>query len=74
MAKKVVENKTVRCRDCRHAQLHRYGENPLLAYCTRKPSRWGKHPFVVEIANAPMKCQLFEAATSEPTIEIRQRQ
>lgn len=48
-----------KCRDCQHAVLHQYGNDPLLAFCTLKPTIIGHLPFQVEVANALWNCPRF---------------
>lgn len=63
MAKNVVKDlhdtRHVRCRDCEHARLHQYGNDPLLAFCLMKPVVMGCKPYQVEVAGMLHSCKMF---------------
>lgn len=65
------DTRHVCCRDCAHAILHRYGTNPLLAFCKLKPKDFGRLPFQVEVANAVWNCIDF-VKRKEGEVEVMQ--
>ncbi len=49
------------CSDCIHAELHRWGNNPLIARClVRQIPR--------QVANATIRCDLYQRRTAMPAI------
>lgn len=64
----------VTCEDCLHAMLHRYGDNPLLASCSKKPQpNDTRFPFVVEVARSPRLCAAYTHDARQKHIEVRER-
>lgn len=73
MSRKGTQNKSQqphinKCRDCKHAILHQYGNDPLLAFCTLKPTIIGHLPFQVEVANALWNCPQFLKDDAEKNV------
>lgn len=67
--------KAVRCRSCRHAHLIRYGSNPVLAECTKKPQPLNpRFPFAVDVACTLKNCALYVwQDESSKEVEVRER-
>jgi hypothetical protein len=62
----------VSCMDCFWANLHRYGSNPILAQCTRKPNPGNPmFPYRVEVASARWICPLYKHQDGEKFIQQR---
>lgn len=62
-----------RCRDCKHAHLIQYGNNPVLAECTLKPQHGNERfPYAIDVASSPRYCNLFTQRTGAEEIEHRQ--
>lgn len=63
----------VRCMTCLHSLLHRYGNNPVLAACLKKPQDYNERfPYEVEVANCLRNCSFFEETTVGKDIEQRE--
>ena len=66
--------KLVCCLNCLHAHLHRYGNNPILAACQKKPQPDNERfPFQVEVACHLRKCDAWELDTEKKTVEVRKK-
>lgn len=60
------------CMDCFWSNLFRYGSNPVLAQCTRKPNPYNeKFPYQVEVARAKWICPLYKHQEGQKFIQIR---
>ena len=60
------------CMDCLWANLHRYGSNPILARCTKKPNDGNeKFPYQVEVAGARRICPNYKHQDGEKFIQQR---
>lgn len=61
------------CRNCFWANLIRYGANPLLAECTKKPNTGNaRFPYEVMVASTKWVCPQWEyQAESEKTVQVR---
>lgn len=60
------------CMDCQHSRLMRYGSNPVLAECRKKPQPGNdRFPYQREVARPLRQCGLYKH-TDEPK-EIEQR-
>ncbi len=67
-------NKLVTCMTCRHAMLHRYGSNPILAACACKPQPFdARFPHQVEVASTLRHCHTYAVSDVEKTVELRQK-
>ena len=67
-----TKHKVVRCLNCLHAGLHRYGNNPVLSACHAQPQPENKKfPYQVEIASTPRKCSDWAFDPNEKTVEQR---
>ena len=63
----------VTCEHCQHALLHRYGNNPLLAQCTKKPQPYNnRFPYAVEIARAERICSMYTYTGEKRFVQQRQ--
>lgn len=63
---------TVTCFTCKHAHLHRYDNNPILAACHQQPQTANdRFPYTVEVASAPRHCKLYLFDPKEKTVEQR---
>ena len=64
----------VRCVTCVHGPLHRYGSNPILASCLKKPQEHNERfPYQVEVANCLRSCSMHAEATEVKEVEQRER-
>lgn len=62
----------VTCLSCKHAHLHRYDNNPVLAACLKQPQMANpRFPYTVEVAGAPRHCKLYVQELKEKTVEQR---
>lgn len=62
------------CMNCLHAQLHRYGNNPILAACLCQPQPNNERfPYVVEVASPLRKCKSWKLDPNEKEVEQRTR-
>ena len=62
------------CRTCAHGPLHRYGNDPLLASCLKKPQEYdSRFPYQVEVANCLRSCSMYAEATEVKEVEQRER-
>lgn len=60
------------CMDCFWAILFRYGNNPVLAQCTKKPNDGNvKFPYQVEVASARWICPLYKHQDGDKFIQQR---
>lgn len=63
----------VTCMDCKHAALHRYGNDPILAACHCKPQPANERfPFEVEIASVLRLCATYRKDNSPKEVEQRE--
>lgn len=61
------------CMTCLWAQLHRYGTNPVLAACEKKPQPGNKQfPYEVMVASTKWICPTYTKADGEKWIQPRQ--
>ena len=69
------EKKNVWCVDCEHSLLHRYGCNPVLSACRKKPNMTGlnieKFPYGVEVAAIRRNCNDYAYTAQVKEIEQR---
>ena len=66
--------KAVCCLNCLHAQLHRYGNNPILAACLCKPQPDNERfPYQVEVASFLRNCSDWKYDPNEKTVELRSK-
>lgn len=66
--------KLVCCLNCRHALLHRYGNNPVLAACQAKPQHNNdKFPYEVVVAWHLRRCDTWELEPQRKTVEQRSK-
>lgn len=64
--------KMVCCRNCKHAALIQYGDNPVLAQCLMKPDRYNdRFPYDVDVASSLKYCAMYQVADIEKTVEKR---
>lgn len=62
------------CLNCKHADLHRYGCNPILSACHAQPqSGNARFPYKVEVASFTRICALWKLSTEEKTVEQRRK-
>jgi len=67
-----VNKEVVCCMDCFWANLHRYGNNPVLAQCTKKPNPGNaRFPYKVEVASARWICPHYKHQDGEKFIQQR---
>ena len=60
------------CMDCFWANLFRYGSNPILAQCRKKPNPYDKRfPYQVEVASAKWVCPLYMHQEEQKFVQIR---
>lgn len=60
------------CLDCFWANLFRYGTNPILAQCTKKPNDGNpRFPYQVEVASARWICPLYVRQDGDKFIQQR---
>lgn len=68
-----VNTKLCSCMRCLHAQLHRYGSNPVLAACEAKPQPGNaKFPYEVMVASTTWVCPSYKEATGDKWIQQRE--
>jgi len=66
--------KLVCCLNCLHAALHRYGNNPILAACHKKPQENNdRFPYQVEVACHLRRCSYWELEPVRKSVEIREK-
>jgi len=66
------QKKLVCCRNCMHASLIQYGDNPVLAQCLKKPDPYNeKFPYDVDVAGSPRLCAMHQEAIGEKWIQKR---
>lgn len=64
----------VSCMDCVHALLHRYGDNPVLAACMKKPNVMNERfPYQVEVARCKRHCIHHQTEAKVKVIEQRRK-
>lgn len=69
---KTKNKETVCCKDCFWANLHRYGNNPVLAQCTKNPNPGNaRFPYRVEVASAMRVCPNHKHQDGEKFIQQR---
>lgn len=67
-------SKLVRCTNCLHAKLHRYGNNPILAACKCKPQPDNERfPYQVEVASVLRHCSDWKQDTQTKEVELRSK-
>lgn len=70
----MAQSVLVTCMTCKHAALHRYGNDPILAACHCKPQPGNERfPFEVEVASLQRHCKLHLPTTKEKTVEQREK-
>ena len=68
-----VNTKMCSCMTCFWAQLHRYGNNPVLAACEAKPQPGNaKFPYEVMVASTTWVCPSYVEAEGEKWIQPRE--
>lgn len=61
------------CMTCKYSMLHRYGSNPVLAACEKKPQPGNaKFPYEVMVANTVWICPKYAEAEGEKWIQPRE--
>lgn len=55
------------CRNCEHAKLIRYGSNPILALCPKKPAH-NKYGWDVDVASSMKHCSMYDECQGEKEI------
>ena len=71
-AKESKNTKVACCRDCVWAKLVQYGDNPVLAACTKRPQPYNERfPYEMMVASAKWICPLFHQDEAEKMIEKR---
>lgn len=66
--------KLVCCLNCKHAALHRYDNNPVLAACHAQPQPDNERfPYAVEVACHLRKCSDWALDPNKKTIEQRSK-
>ena len=66
--------KLVCCLNCQHAELHRYGNNPILAACHTKPQPNNERfPYQIEVACHLRKCSDWKLEPQKKEVEQRQK-
>lgn len=64
----------VSCKNCIHAKLHRYGNNPILAACECQPQPYDdKFPFAIEVACVMRNCRKWAYDPVEKEVEQRSK-
>lgn len=62
------------CLNCQHAQLHRYGHNPILADCHAQPQPDNERfPYQVEVARHLRKCNDWLMDPNKKEVEQRSK-
>lgn len=56
------------CKNCEHANLIQYGDNPILALCTKKPDYYNKYGWEVDVASGLKTCKMHKACHGEKGI------
>ena len=68
-----ANTKPCSCMTCAHSMLHRYGSNPVLAACQKKPQPYdAKFPYEVFVASMVWVCPRYAEATSDKWIQPRE--
>ncbi len=71
--KEPVNTQLCSCMTCKHALLHRYGTNPVLAACEAKPQPGNaKFPYEVMVASTVWKCPLYKREEGDKWIQPRE--
>ena len=74
MTRNNSNKEVVCCMDCFWSNLHRYGNNPILAQCTQKPNPGNdRFPYQVEVASAKRVCRDHKHHEGEKFIQQRVR-
>lgn len=67
-----TNTKLCSCMTCKHSMLHRYGSNPVLAACEKKPQPGNaKFPYEVMVASTVWICPTWAEAEGEKWIQPR---
>lgn len=67
-----TKKKACCCRQCAHAHLVQYGNNPVIAECTKKPNEGNsRFPYAVDVASSLKYCEMFHQRTTPEEIEHR---
>lgn len=67
-----VNTKLCSCMTCLRAQLHRYGNNPVLAACEAKPQPGNaKFPYEVMVASTVWVCPYYVKSSTDKWIQPR---
>lgn len=68
-----TNTKLCSCMTCQRAQLHRYGNNPVLAACEGKPQPGDANfPYEVMVASTVWVCPIYVEADGEKWIQPRE--
>lgn len=60
------------CRDCVHAQLLQYDNNPVLAQCLKKPDLFNERfPYDIDVASSMKACRMHLHTDEVKPIEKR---
>ena len=71
--KEKVNTQLCSCMTCKHAMLHRYGANPVLAACEAKPQPGNaKFPYEVMVASTVWICPLYLREEGDKWIQPRE--
>lgn len=71
--KETVNTKPCSCMTCKHSMLHRYGNNPVLAACEKKPQPDNaKFPYEVMVASTVWVCPKYAEAEGDKWIQPRE--
>ena len=67
-----VNTQLCSCMTCKHAMLHRYGTNPVLAACEAKPQPGNaKFPYEVMVASTVWICPHYVKSSTDKWIQPR---
>ena len=68
-----TNTKLCNCMTCKHSMLHRYGNNPILAACEKRPQTGdAKFPYEVMVAGVTWVCPTWEQAEGEKWVQPRE--
>lgn len=71
---KTTGYKIVCCLNCLHAQLHRYGNDPILSACHKQPQPDNERfPYAIEVASHLRKCSDWALDPNKKTVEQRSK-
>lgn len=67
-----TKKKSCCCRQCAHAHLIQYGNNPVIAECPKKRNEGNQRfPYAVDVASSLKYCEIFKQRTAPEEIEHR---